>query len=603
MAKKIKFPLQMKNDAQVRDLDELREHFDLDKVIGYFLDGKLLSWCEARYYEAEANAIRALDKDDADVHRRLCEIFGVEYHAEEAPKIDVEAVEERNRRLGELKQYTSDPAILEKVDQVAFNQEELADLIDEGYSDIYLCNNSFVIPLRVRNKRYIGIGKAEAVIRSQEHVDFDELGIKFENIGFNEAYAQANKETPEELYKLGSEAEDQRLYENAFQYYLQAAERKNVDAMFKVGVFYDYGYGMPTDYAKAIEWYQKAADLGHTVAMNNIGAKYDNGEGVEQSTEKAKEWWQKAANLGYGFSMKNLGGIYYFKEENYPLAFEWYKKAADLDNAYASYMIGWQYEFGQGTTQDIFRSQECYKKAAIGGYSNSNLNNAPAFRYGRNLVFVYRDLESARQWFDEQYDTREKKLAVVDYVIQHYREKPVSKKWVNTSMYQYAQLDAGWSSDYNRTELINATQSTISQYLNGVINAFDRIQTQYEEPIRQEYYYYLIGAVICGAQNVSINDADGYANSAMQQINQLSAVSISNPTQDAINRMEIVENYNGGGLLAKRTYRIENQNEVERAVTDPVERALKSAGQRVYDFICQSFMDLAADLERMKRSI
>ncbi len=188
MAKKIKFPLQMKNDAQVRDLDELREHFDLDKAIGYFLDGKLLSWLEARYYDTEADAVRALNKDDADVHRRLCEIFGVEYHAEEAPKIDVEAVEERNRRLGELKQYTSDPAVLEKVDQVAFNQEDLADLIDEGYSDIYLCNNSFVIPLRVRNKHYIGIGKAEAVIRSQECVDFDELGIRFENVKFDEAY-------------------------------------------------------------------------------------------------------------------------------------------------------------------------------------------------------------------------------------------------------------------------------------------------------------------------------------------------------------------------------------------------------------------------------
>lgn len=601
MAKKIKFPLQMKNDAQVRDLDELREHFDLDKAIGYFLDGKLLSWLEARYYDTEADAVRALNKDDADVHRRLCEIFGVEYHAEEAPKIDVEVVEERNRRLGELKQYTSDPAVLEKVDQVAFNQEELADLIDEGYSDIYLCNNSFVIPLRVRNKHYIGIGKTEAVIRSQEHVDFDELGIRFDDINFNEEYAKANKETPEELYKLGSDAEDQGLYENAFQYYMQAAERKNVDAMFKVGVFYDYGYGMATDYAKAIEWYRKAADSGHTVAMNNIGAKYEDGKGVEQNKEIAKEWYQKAADLGYAWSMKNLGNIYY-NEKKYNLSLEWYQKASDLGDAYSSYSLGWQYEFGQGPTADIQKAQEYYKKA-VNGYSSNDPNYDPVFRYGRNLVFVYRDLESARQWFDEQCDTREKKLAVVDYVIQRYRNKPIDKRWVNTSMYPYAQLDWGWSSNYSRSELISATQSTIAKYLNGVVNAYSREQTQYESLIKQEYYYYLIGAVLCGAHNVSINDADGYANSAMQQINQLSEVSIDNPTQDAINRMEIVENLNTGGVFAKRTYRMENANDVERAVTDPVERALKGAGQRVHDFICQSLMDLAADLERMKRSI
>lgn len=98
----------------------------MDKVIGYFLDGKLLSWLEARYYDTEADAVRALDKDDANVHRRLCEIFGVEYHAEEAPKIDVEAVEERNRRLSDLTVLLSSRSLVkEEMEQILLAMRRL----------------------------------------------------------------------------------------------------------------------------------------------------------------------------------------------------------------------------------------------------------------------------------------------------------------------------------------------------------------------------------------------------------------------------------------------------------------------------------------------
>ena len=345
MAKKIKFPLSMKNDAQVRDLDELREHFDLDKTIGYFLDGKLLSWLEARYYDTEADAVRALNKDDADVHRRLCEIFGVEYHAEEAPKIDVEAVEERNRRLSELKQYTSDPAVLEKVDQVAFNQEELADLIDEGYSDIYLCNNSFVIPLRVRNKHYIGVGKAEAVIRSQERVDFEELGIRFDDVKFDESYEKLTHETPEELYRKGCEAEDRKDYATALEYFRKVADTVNRDAFYKLGVFYGQGYGVTPNFQESLKWYQKSADLGDMYAMKMLGLYHHLGLGTPENEEKSLYWYTKAAEAGESSSMYYLGK-YYRNGDHYPggLGLKWYTKAAEAGDTNAMMVLAIYYQ-------------------------------------------------------------------------------------------------------------------------------------------------------------------------------------------------------------------------------------------------------------------
>ena len=58
---KIKFPLEMANGVQARTLNDLKENFDIEKVTGYFLDGKLQTWLEDRYYEDEAEAISFLE--------------------------------------------------------------------------------------------------------------------------------------------------------------------------------------------------------------------------------------------------------------------------------------------------------------------------------------------------------------------------------------------------------------------------------------------------------------------------------------------------------------------------------------------------------------
>ncbi len=188
MAKKIKFPLTMKNDVKVRTIEDLREYFDLEKVVEYFLDGKLLAWLDARYYEKESDAIQSLQKDDEKLQQKLCNIFDVEYDGKTLSSVNLENILEHNRRLNELKQFTSDATILNQINQVAFNQEELARLLDDGIHDIYLFNNSFTIPLQKKNRHYIGIGNTEVVIPSQEKVDFQAKGIQFDNIHFDALY-------------------------------------------------------------------------------------------------------------------------------------------------------------------------------------------------------------------------------------------------------------------------------------------------------------------------------------------------------------------------------------------------------------------------------
>ena len=179
MARKEKFALIMEDGAEVRNIDDLRAHFDIGSVVRDFSSGKLLTWLEDRYYDEEADAIRALNDNDDHLEAKLCRIFSVETEEERT---------RREERLNRLKNHTSDKNILSNVDKVAFDQEDLADLLDAGADEIYLCANHFVIPLRMKNKVYIGVKDAVAIIRRKEPVNFGELGIKFKNVAFDDDY-------------------------------------------------------------------------------------------------------------------------------------------------------------------------------------------------------------------------------------------------------------------------------------------------------------------------------------------------------------------------------------------------------------------------------
>lgn len=184
MPKKIKFPLKLKDNFPVRTLEELRAHFDLDNLLGYFLDGKLLKWLKDRHYDAEANSISSLNKDASELPQALSDAFGISC-AETA--VDVQRLAKRQQSLARLRQYCSDPHILSKVDFIAFDQEDLERLIDAGHHEIFLFNNAFFIPLEHKNIRFICIDKGYADIRGKIPVDFKANNVSFDNTEFSPA--------------------------------------------------------------------------------------------------------------------------------------------------------------------------------------------------------------------------------------------------------------------------------------------------------------------------------------------------------------------------------------------------------------------------------
>ena len=179
MAKKIRFPLKMRQGVEIRTLEELREHFDLQSVLEYYKNGKLLTWLEDRYLEGEAEAVRALDESSPDFQKRLCEVFQVAYTGNE---VDLEELQYRQERLKHLRTVTDEDEFIQNIDRVAFDQEELADLLDEDTKTIYLCGENFTIPASRKGIAYIGINTPVVHISGKIPEKLEELDIQFTGI-------------------------------------------------------------------------------------------------------------------------------------------------------------------------------------------------------------------------------------------------------------------------------------------------------------------------------------------------------------------------------------------------------------------------------------
>ncbi len=389
---KIKEPLIL-NGVEVRDLENLRENFNIETLTEYFADGKLVNWLRARYYEDEAEKVAELVKGAPEFINKLCEIFEVE------PPVDEREINWRNERLEKLKNFTNDENILAKVDDVAFNQEELGDLLDENISEIYLCGNKFIIPLKTLNKKYIGVGNAVAVIRRKKPVDFDALNISFENINFNPEYEKVKIEMGAELFKRGEEELNAENYTVAFELFQKAAALQNAESMRLIGTMYEKGLGVSLDDKKAVEYFLDAAKFGDSLSMLYLGNRHIMGKGVEQNDNAAFNWYEKAAAAGNTVAMIMTSRCYQegkgvWQDDN--KAFGWYEKAAQAGNSTAMIILGDCYSYGKGTELNDQKAFEWYEKAAISGNIDAMMLVSDCYQEGKG---VEQNNEKVLEWY------------------------------------------------------------------------------------------------------------------------------------------------------------------------------------------------------------
>lgn len=183
MPRKAKFSLEMLNGIKVSSLMYLKEYFSAEKVLEYYYDGRLVRWLKDRGYQKEASLIQNLDDSSPDVMVDICHILSINYGGN--MKIQNPAFQ---KRVAEkkilLKQLTVNKSWLDAVARVAFNDDDVKEILGMGYRAIYLCGRKFHIPTEYQNIGYAGICGfiPEIVIDFINREDMLEAGIHFENV-------------------------------------------------------------------------------------------------------------------------------------------------------------------------------------------------------------------------------------------------------------------------------------------------------------------------------------------------------------------------------------------------------------------------------------
>lgn len=345
----VKIPLKMSDGAVVRTIEDLREHFDLEAVLGYYSSGRLAEWLEEKYYDEEAGKIKALKESSKKFNQKLCEILGVEYSENTGEKLDVKAIKNKNERYELLKKYTADDKILSGAVAVAFTQKDLDALIEtidaldkdaHGNKVIYLCGEHFVIPKDIGKITYKGINSPK--VEFAELVDEDgipepaEAGINFENLNFSfDDYVTRYKDSDDNgsLPWVMFSYDFTNNPDLAFKIVWASAKKDSAEAWLALGECFDEGIGVEKDIKEAVKWYQKAAEQGNEYAAEqlsilngiikseemvqkfaeeqirlagkgdvhsqvSLGEKYLYGDGVEVDEKEAAKWFIEAVKQG-----------------------------------------------------------------------------------------------------------------------------------------------------------------------------------------------------------------------------------------------------------------------------------------------------------------
>lgn len=313
MAIKSGFRLTLKDGFQANTIEELREHFDLQLIIGYAHDRRLGNWLNSRKLKQEAEALAALDENGQDFPQQLCSILGVEVTQTQVNAVATENIIFLSEQKQKLRQLTDNPAYLDKAEAAAFSDEDVARLLSKGCKEILLCNGSFLIPLD-KPCKYIGVGKAEAVIK--KCVDLEAKGITFgEGIKVTDEqgnpYASKNEQNKSESGAVQSDEKHGSVSEEMDRP-VEASTQEDILELCticqKIGK-----RQLEVSHAREVEITRAlyiAAQNGNAQAMYGMYLAYKYGLGdFVLMVENAQRWLKKAKENGFDVSQaKRHGG-------------------------------------------------------------------------------------------------------------------------------------------------------------------------------------------------------------------------------------------------------------------------------------------------------
>lgn len=180
----------------------------------------------------------------------------------------------------------------------------------------------------------------------------------------------------------------------AVEFFEQAAQKGNAEAMYFLGLLYAEGKGVAADPAKAMQWYRAAAEKGHAEAANNYAAAV-----AKSDPAQAIQWYRKAAEGGDLRAMNNLGSAYAEGkgvEKDPRQAVEWYRKAADKGDPDAMLSYGYMLSHGLGVELDTTKAFAMYLASARAGNTSAMFNIGEYYKLGKGVA---QNATAARFWY------------------------------------------------------------------------------------------------------------------------------------------------------------------------------------------------------------
>lgn len=159
----------------------------------------------------------------------------------------------------------------------------------------------------------------------------------------------------------------------AFVWFLKAAEQGHAQAQNNVGFRYYYGKGVSQNYEKAFYWYNEAGKQGEKTAIYNTGVCYEYGRGVLKSLSNAFDCYKRSSELGYEPGKRSLASCY--KDgtgvtQDYTKAAQLYGELSDNGDTDAQYELAKMYLRGNGVEKDTIAAVELLLSSAGGGSSS-----------------------------------------------------------------------------------------------------------------------------------------------------------------------------------------------------------------------------------------
>ena len=231
MAKKIKFPLEMKDGYKVRTMEELHTHSDVESIIEYFFNGKLRNWLKDRHYEEEVNAIDELEISNDNLIERIYSILHLKKVNDDNTN-KVEKIIRREKIRSQINKYTDDEEILNNIDCVATSQEELESILKEKSTIVYLLGEKFMLFDNMKDIIIKGINNPEIIVNSKEVIDFKERQVYFENCHFDLEYEALIKKKCLEEENSHRKKKNNYKASNIFDYLLSDTDRNESAKIF-----------------------------------------------------------------------------------------------------------------------------------------------------------------------------------------------------------------------------------------------------------------------------------------------------------------------------------------------------------------------------------